>query len=774
MQNPKAKFTLRSIHLATLSTLCFATYLTQAQAAPDAGSLSQQAEQESKKQGLVIKAKPEKGQGLTEKPVESAVTDPVTTAPQKPLVATVKSFTFTGNTKLTAVQLAPVVASYLNRPINFAELQKTAAAVANAYRDAGWIVRTALPTQDIVDGKVTIQIIEAVFGGIKIEGAATKRVPVARVLRGFEAHQAKGAPINTNALDRELLLADDLPGVAVGGSLREGANAGETDIVLKLADEPLVVGEVGADNFGSRSTGANRFTGNLNLNSPFKAGDLFSSNLIHTDGSDYVRMAYSLPVGAEGWRVGVNTSSLVYKLIAAEFASLDGKGTSVAAGVEANYPVIRSRLKNLYLGFNYDNKQFDNQSSGATQSNYQVDNLSMWLNGNLFDELGGGGANSYSFSYSTGQVSLGKIDSGESTALKRDFSKLRYNLSRQQAISENVSLFAAVSGQESGHNDLDSSEKFYLGGANGVRAYPTSEGGGSTGNIANLELRWRLPRGFIATTFYDYGQVTNFNNAASYALQGAGLGLAWQSDFGLNLKATWAHRIGENPNPTSAGNDQDGSLVSGRFWLAASIPFTFNGGGKSSTDNAQAPRKEQPLPEVATPAMLEKTTAVPASALQAITSTQPETISKPIVASPSQPQSPTAVAVAEVQGANTTTSALLRRDIHLIVKGIEGKTATLSPEAKVMLDDVAKAAALMGNERIEIGGHTDRTKVSQSRYNMKLSIDRASVAQQYLISKGVPESKIKIVGYGFTKPMASNETQAGRDQTRRVEIKLID
>jgi hypothetical protein len=59
----------------------------------------------------------------------------------------------------------------------------------------------------------------------------------------------------------------------------------------------------------------------------------------------------------------------------------------------------------------------------------------------------------------------------------------------------------------------------------------------------------------------------------SYQLKGAGLALAWQGPRGTALKATWARRIGDNPNPTTAGNDQDGSLVRDRFWLEATLTF---------------------------------------------------------------------------------------------------------------------------------------------------------------------------------------------------------
>jgi hemolysin activation/secretion protein len=93
------------------------------------------------------------------------------------------------------------------------------------------------------------------------------------------------------------------------------------------------------------------------------------------------------------------------------------------------------------------------------------------------------------------------------------FTKLRYALSRQQALTPDLSLYALLSGQLASKN-LDSAEKFYLGGANGVRAYPSNEGGGSEGTMLNLELRWRAMNNLVVTGFYDWGSVKiNKNNA---------------------------------------------------------------------------------------------------------------------------------------------------------------------------------------------------------------------------------------------------------------------
>ena len=547
------------------------TSVSLAQTTPDAGSLLQQLERDRKPT-----LPPNALSTQTEQP-------PAMQAQAGPGV-TVSSFRFAGNTLLSAEQLSTAVANYLNRPLDFAQLQGAPAAVAELYRAAGWVVRAYLPQQDIVGGVVTIQIVEAVFGGVTLAGPAPARVSLAQIQRSFDAAQTVGELLNADELDRALLLADDLPGVTVAGSLRPGAQANQTELVIQLADEALRMGDATLDNTGSRATGAERLSANLSFNSPFQRGDLLSANLIHAEGSDYLRVAGTIPVGPHGWRVGANVSTLAYRLITAEFAALDSKGTSNSAAVEASYPLVRSRLQNLYFNASAEQKRFDNQANGATTTRYKSNALTLSLSGNQFDKLGGGGANSASLALTSGQLDLAGShnQAADATSTQADgaFSKLRYSASRQQGMTEDISFYAALSGQWASKN-LDSSEKFYLGGASGVRAYPSSEGGGAHGQMLNLELRMRLPEGFSLTGFYDYGQLSvNPNNSFTgapalndYALKGAGLALAWQGRSGLNLKATWAQRIGDNPNPSATGKDQDGSLLTDRFWLVASLPF---------------------------------------------------------------------------------------------------------------------------------------------------------------------------------------------------------
>jgi hemolysin activation/secretion protein len=540
-----------------------------AQAVPGAGTLLQQIERQQHE------ALPPKSAPQFEPPAVMQALDADTT------IVTV--FRFAGNALLTDEQLKPVVARFVGHPVSFVDLQNAAIDVATAYRKAGWVVRAFLPQQEIAHGIVTIEIVEARFGAVRVDGNP-QRDSAARLTRIIETAQVPGTPVNANALDRGLLLVGDTPGISATGKLAEGINQAETDLVLGVADAPLVSGDVTADNAGARATGAARIIIDASLNSPLKVGDRLDGLFLYSQGSKYERLAYSVPVGSDGWRVGLNVSQLNYKVVTSEFSALDAHGTSTTAGLEAKYPILRSRLANLYVVLNLDEKRFDNDSAGTTTARYTLQSASAALNGNLFDSFGGGGANTASIALEQGHLDLEGSPSEAADAMTTrtagSFDKLHFSVGRQQAVTDRLSLYAGVSGQVADKN-LDSSEKFYLGGVDGVRAYPANEAGGADGVLADLEARERLPGNFDTVEFVDWGSVhVNENNHIDGAatpnvekLKGAGVSVGWTASFGLSVKATVSHRIGRNPNPTSTGDDQDGSLIKNRVWLQVSMPF---------------------------------------------------------------------------------------------------------------------------------------------------------------------------------------------------------
>jgi hemolysin activation/secretion protein len=473
--------------------------------------------------------------------------------------------------------LAPALADFFNRDLDFADLKRMADAVAAAYRQAGWIARVYLPEQDISEGVITLQVVEAQFAGLRVEGEAPKLVKGSAIEAYFNARQAVGQPLNATALDRALLLADDLPGVSVAGTLVPGQADGETALVLQTTDEPFIYGDVGLDNTGSRSQGSDRLTLNMAINSPGSRGELVSLTLLRTRGSDYSRVALTVPAGHDGLRLGVNASALNYKVINGPGAdsAVPIQGNSGGLGLALTYPMVRAREHNLYVSAALDRKSFYT-SDAQVRSDYESQSLSAGLSGNRFDGLGGGGANSASV-----QIFRGRLTHMQAHSLKdtigRDYNKLTYSLSRQQTLTADHSLLFSLQGQYASQL-LDSSEKFYLGGAQSVRAYPASELGGERGQVLSGEWRWRLAPALVLSAFMDMGRVVALAASASdqdspMVLRGHGLSVAWQTPMGLSTRLTWARRDGSNPKSTLTGLDGDGTLKKDRFWFTASLPF---------------------------------------------------------------------------------------------------------------------------------------------------------------------------------------------------------
>lgn len=547
---------------------------------PDAGSLLRDIERQQVQPMPKAMPKPEIKKEPESKKVEATVL--------------VREFKFEGNHHVSTEELTAHYEKYLSQPLTFSEIQNIAAEISLIYSAKNLVAVGLLPKQDVTEGVITIRIIEAKFGGSVFDEEQKKQLKLvdpAAIERFISEGLVVGELMDISRLDRSVLLANDLSGINVQSGLISGEKDDETLVLIQANDKPQFGADVSVDNQGSRSTGSFKKSANLNMASPAGIGDLASVSLLNSQGTDYGRLSYSVPIGYDGWRAGVNASHMRYEVITPESQSTRPKGSSDVVGLDLQYPMIRSASQNLYFNTAYDLKYFKNErigtSSYETQSDYRLDILSIGLSGNQYDDYFGGGLLSASVNFGVGSVNLNgspnQVDDAASSRTSGSFSRIRWNMSRQQNLVDDLSLSLTLSGQKAAKN-LDSSEKFYLGGISGVRAYPNSEGAGSDGQMINIELRQRLPEDFTVSAFFDWGHIKQYVENAkvngdplstlnTYNLSGYGLSLAWVGPYQANLKATWSRRIGSNPYPTANGNDQDGSLAQNRFWLSASIPF---------------------------------------------------------------------------------------------------------------------------------------------------------------------------------------------------------
>lgn len=106
----------------------------------------------------------------------------------------------------------------------------------------------------------------------------------------------------------------------------------------------------------------------------------------------------------------------------------------------------------------------------------------------------------------------------------------------------------------------------------------------------------------------------------------------------------------------------------------------------------------------------------------------------------------------------------------IILRGVnfDFDKSTLRPDAIPILDEAARTLTTESSLQVSVEGHTDSR--GTDAYNDALSLRRAHTVQKYLGDHGVDRSRLTVIGHGESKPVASNDTDDGRAQNRRVEL----
>ena len=554
--------------------------MNQASAQVDAGALQQGLERQLPLPSPLALPEP------TEK-------DPLRTTPRAEGAITfeVKSFVLEGIGILPVGTVQEVLKSWLGRPVSFDDLQKACDAIVELYRKSGYTVQAILPPQKIANGVVKILVTEAKLSSVFVDTPNGETRFNKETAAEYITHaNPVGQPLNTKAIERALIILNETPGVMVSSQLEPGQKDGETALRLQLTQPQWYQGKVEANNYGSRSTGANQGVIALSAINPTGIGDSASINGIYSEGSQYVQGAYSLPGSKDGLRLGVAGTFLNYKNVSSYATSAGGGyGDAWTTGLSAAYPLIREQGTNVNVTANYDVKAYTNKNMLTLQtiSAYTINNASLGLSGNHYDSFGGGGVSAGSVAVVLGNLNISSTSTqGYGQYTPQSFTKFTFAGNRTQQLSEDgtTTAYLSISGQLASVN-LNSAEQIYMGGPYAIRAYPVAQGGGSQGGIGTFELRQQFPDRIIASAFFDAGVVqqyknpytgwqgsTNANN--TYSLMGAGMGIKWDWE-GWNLGAMVAWKVGNNPLYSQSGQavNTDGTTTNPRGWVTASYQF---------------------------------------------------------------------------------------------------------------------------------------------------------------------------------------------------------
>lgn len=487
--------------------------------------------------------------------------------------------------------------AYLGQSYSLQELDKFLDVVSQFYRKKGRVVQCALPPQTIKeDGIVTISVLEAKLGAVTVENPSAKaRISSYQAKKYITAQIKSGENLDTDAIARGVVLLNEVPGIKAESALEAGKLSGETDVNLDLKQTSVAKGHFDMTNYGTRSTGVEQGIASININGPLKIGDQATAFGSFSYGAQYTQLGYSLPLGYKGLRLGVTGSYLNYENIN-EYRVNGSQGSAWIAGMNLSYPLLRNQSTNANVTAAYDHKSYlnTNLATALTNSEYLINDYSLGLSANHYDELFSGGTTSM-----TSNVVLGQLDlngSPQSYGAWQDdnkvlhtytpaiFEKIVGTLNHSRSLPLEAQLKINVSGQWAAQN-LNSSEQFYLGGPYGVRAYPVAQAGGAQGVLGTVEIQRPLPKNLMASVFVDSGMVRQYvstypgwqgQTAASntYSLTGAGLGLKWQYK-GVTLSGIVAWKVGKNPllSQTGLAVDNDSTNNSPRGWLNAGYGF---------------------------------------------------------------------------------------------------------------------------------------------------------------------------------------------------------
>ncbi len=424
---------------------------------------------------------------------------------------------FIGNTVFSSQELAQIFDGSLGKTISLNQLQILVDEVTKKYHLSGYILSQAnLPPQTINKGSVLIEVIEGYISRTNITGHTGN----ARwFLQKYANAILKSRPLNEHALEYNLLLANDLPGISVKGVITPSPTIPDSADLTLVTDHKIVNAYVAYDNYGTRYLGPQEISYGVTFNSGYFPGDSNEFNFMTTSRHKevhYMEYAHTQPLGTRGLKLVLGTN---YTETRPGFVLNDVDVVSRSASIYGNltYPIIRSRVQTLNVGMqaNYQNVT----STILTFPFYQDRFRTLSIGGDYSTVDRWQGIDVLTLSLMEGFSIWGAAPhfyqsrpNGQSR-----FTLATFNLSRLQPFFSRFSFYFASQGQYS-CNVLLATEQFGFGGPIYGRGYDPYEISGDRGIAAKMELRTQfLPelRFFNAWQFYlfyDAGMVWNIDN----------------------------------------------------------------------------------------------------------------------------------------------------------------------------------------------------------------------------------------------------------------------
>lgn len=469
----------------------------------------------------------------------------------------VRRIKIVGHTVFYTHTLHDLVVDGEGKTLTLTQLNQLAARISHYYQHHGYpFSRAYIPAQNIKNGVVKFNILEARYGAIQIKN--TSRLSPLKISQFLSPLHINDI-IETSKLNRSLLLLNDLSGIVTRSTIGPGKTVGSSDLQVLVEPGDFLNGFVGIDNYGSPYTGRTRYSGSLQFNNPTGQGDqIVIDGLSSSRDMMYGHVGYDFPI-YPAYSIGANYYGMTYRL-QDNLDPLQAEGNLNVADLWLSHDWIRqvnvnfnSILRYVYKNMHDNVKAVDiyrmRHSNSVRLENtaefrdpYGTTNIYLAIMQGVLtfnSAFDGGGLDSISARTAGG------------------FTKANFHLSRLLQFTENTSLYVGADAQLASKN-LDSSEQLVLGGPFVVRSYDVGAISGAQGYTATAELRHILnmptiPGVWRPIIFIDAGRIQIYkdqfiNDPNMFNLYSTGLGLDvnWK---GWSLSGRYAHRLGSSPPP---------------------------------------------------------------------------------------------------------------------------------------------------------------------------------------------------------------------------------
>lgn len=441
---------------------------------------------------------------------------------------------------LTTEEIRAVLQPYEGRLVSLSELFDAVDGINALYVAKRMpTARAFLAPQEIKDGVVLVQLVEARVGAITLEGQHRLKPAFVNQRLALKGGDLMSVPV----LEQDLIRFNRLHGTQLRASVKPGADFGTTDVLLTAVEPPQFQNSFFVDNAGRYTVGEHRLGVTSRVNGLLGLDDELALSATGASGSESYYLGYAWPLNARDLMADVSLSKGSIDVVEGAFVPLDISGASQEISVGLSQPLLvdSERLWKVYGRL--ANKKSTSYFGGAAQQDVTVNVLTLGVSGLQQSQEG---AWSLDVNLNHGR---------QNTAGQGDFLVLRANGAWLRNIGTRNQLVIRGGLQYSGEDLLPSSEQFQLGGSNSVRGYSEGLLSGREGYLLSTEFRHdiALPASFAASVsganrasvlaFLDHGGAFPFRPAGQEQTTsddyltsvGAGLQLDWGSRATLRL-----------------------------------------------------------------------------------------------------------------------------------------------------------------------------------------------------------------------------------------------